>query len=97
MLRCRILRKKQAEGRNGNQVLGFVYVKFEMPVKYPGKRCQISNWLYKFRRAKINIRVPSTISTMKWCLKPWDWRVFRVDCVSLMGHEISTMGISNFF
>lgn len=37
MLRFRILRKKQAEGRDGNNELGFVYVKFEMPVKYPSR------------------------------------------------------------
>ena len=97
MLRCRILRKKPAEGRNGNQELGFVYVKFDMPVKCPSKKCLISNWLYKFRREKINIGAPPTISSMKRCLKPWDWKVFKVDCVSLMGHEINTVRISNFF
>lgn len=33
-------REKQAGDRNGNQELRFLYVRFEMPIKF-----QVSNWL----------------------------------------------------
>lgn len=67
MLRCIILRKKQAGLGMGTKSLVLPFVKFLcVSVKF-----QVSNW---FRREKTNIWVPLTISTIKWYLKTWDWK-----------------------